>query len=85
MILARERLPGEVFRVLNDLVDVNYLQKMFRRSDLSILLWRRKDGLPFVIIPGGGRDTIRFSLPEVVAWAREKGKRVYAVSEVVEV
>lgn len=68
---------NEVYRILEGLVDTEYLAKLFARSEQTIMLWRQHDGLPYVRIPGSGRDTIRYDKAEVLEWARKKGKRVH--------
>lgn len=68
--------------VLSGFVTEGYLRKLFKRGGLTINLWRRDKALPFVRIPGDGRDAIRYRLDEVKQWAKENDKRVYAVLEV---
>lgn len=58
------------------------LVKLFRRSELTIHIWKRDKGLPHIRIPGSGRDTIRFDRPSVLTWAKENGKRTFIVEEV---
>lgn len=66
---------------LADLVATGYLAKLFRRTELTITLWRSNEDLPFVVIPGDDRPAIRFELPLVRDWARQRGKRMYIVSD----
>lgn len=62
---------------LASLLTMQQVQKLFRRSELTISLWIKNDGLPVVRIEGDKRDTLRFDRAEVSQWARDKGKRIY--------
>lgn len=61
---------------LSRLLTMSDLQRIFRRSELTISGWM-KNGLPVIRIPGQARDTIRFDRDEVLSWAREQGKRLF--------
>lgn len=69
----------ERYRILDNLLTEEDLSRLFRRSKLTIMLWR-KDGLPYVRIKGSHRDTIRFERTEVMVWARKNNKRIYLLS-----
>lgn len=51
--------------------------RLFRKSELTIMLWRQNDGLPAIRIPGESRDTLRYERNAVMSWAKAKGKRVF--------
>ena len=74
-------LPASTQEMLDSLVTVGYLKKLFRRGDLTILSWRQKHGLPHIRIKGDARSAIRYNLTEVLAWARANRKRVFPVNE----
>lgn len=65
--------------VLNGYVDTAYLCRLFKRSSLTIGLWRKHEGLPYILLPGDARDAIRFVRTDVVAWAKRTGHDVYLV------
>lgn len=66
--------------ILDKMVTTTFLCRMFSRTALTILHWRTHEGLPFVRIKGDGRDTIRFELKRVRAWADRNGKE-YTIPE----
>lgn len=51
--------------------------RLFDRSPLTIANWRKYNGLPYVVIKGTGRDTIRFKRDEVIRWAQRNRKRIH--------
>lgn len=57
---------------LHDLITTEQCARLFKRTPLTVHIWRKDRGLPFVRIPGSGRDPIRFRIKRVVAWAVEK-------------
>ncbi len=65
--------------VMEDLSTTNYVCALFRRSALTIMHWRRFEGMPYVRIPGDGRDSIRYREREVRDWSRRTGRRLYIV------
>ena len=67
--------------ILEGLVTTQYLCKLFQRSPLTIFMWRSREGLPYVRVPGAARDTIRYRLEAVLEWARGKGKRTHVLVE----
>ena len=60
------------FTQLDGYVTTGFLCGMFSRSELAITNWRLYKGLPYVRIPGDGRDTIRYTLDEVLDWAKDQ-------------
>jgi len=62
---------------LQSLLNTRDLAKMFDRSSLTIHLWKKKFGLPYIRIPGAGRDTIRYDKKAVKAWAKENDKEIF--------
>lgn len=62
---------------LNDIVTTGYLCKLFKRGTLTLQNWRNDLGLPYIRIPGDGRDTIRYDLDAVIDWAQKNHKRIY--------
>lgn len=50
------------------------LMAMFNRSGLTIMVWRKSRGLPYIRITGAVRDTIRYDKVAVLRWARKHGK-----------
>jgi len=69
------------FKTLNQYVDTAFLTRLFGRSSLTVLLWRQKKGLPYLRIPGEGRDVIRYDKREVLAWAKIHRVRIRAIKE----
>lgn len=65
-------------RALRDCWTVSDLQKRFRKSGMTIHLWRVNRGLPAVVIEGSGRAAIRFIPEEVRAWAEKMEQKMYS-------
>ncbi len=63
--------------MLENLLTTNDLCNLFRRSLMTILIWRKNKGLPYIRIPGSKRDTIRFDQEAVLEWAQRTGRRIY--------
>ena len=63
--------------MFENLLTTSDLCKLFKRGWLTILIWRRDKGLPYVRIPGHKRDTIRFDRKAVLKWAQQTGRRIY--------
>lgn len=59
--------------VLDDLLPMADVCRAFNRSELTILHWRQRKGMPYVLITGSQRPTIRFRLSAVEAWAKKWG------------
>jgi hypothetical protein len=62
---------------LEGLMTHSDLCRLFKRSELTVMLWRQNHGLPYIRVPGENRDTIRYDREQVIAWARSKGKRLH--------
>jgi phage terminase Nu1 subunit (DNA packaging protein) len=58
------------------LLTVRDLAELFDRTEQTIYLWCRTQGLPVIRIKGAKRDTIRFDLAKVVDWAMKRRKRI---------
>jgi hypothetical protein len=61
---------------IDGLLTITGVARLFSRSALTILQWRTYNGLPYVVLPGDERPSIRYELDEVRAWARREGKAV---------
>lgn len=55
------------------------LERGFRKSAMTIHLWRRRLALPVIVIPGRERPAIRYSPRDVLAWAKAHGKEWYGL------
>lgn len=51
------------------------VEKFFNVSPMTVHLWRKKDGLPAVVIKGDKRPSIRFVPKDVQAWARRTKRK----------
>lgn len=69
-------LPENV-TVYTNLATISTLCTLFRRSELTVLSWRRHKGLPYVRIPGDSRDSVRYDLDAVKEWAVQSGKEIF--------
>lgn len=63
-----------VFEVLDGFLTTAEVCKGFCVGELTILNWRKRRGLPYVVMRGSGRDTIRFREERVREWALWNGK-----------
>lgn len=70
--------PPVQCRTLN-LLTAGQMVRLFKVTELTLRRWRKDHGLPHVIIPGDGKDNIRYDLEEVKRWARDTGHRLYLV------
>lgn len=61
----------ESVEVLRGLVTQADMVTLFNCATLTITHWRDRYGMPYIRIPGNGKDTIRFRLKRVLRWARE--------------
>ena len=61
---------------LDALLTITDVCRMFGKSAQTIFTWRQFQGLPYITIPGSGRDTIRFERREVKRWAKKENKEV---------
>lgn len=64
------------YTVLRGLVTTARLVQLFGKSELTVREWMFNHGLPYVVVPGDERDSIRFRLAEVRKWARDNGKEI---------
>jgi hypothetical protein len=55
-----------------------------RESEMTIQLWRKNNGMPFIRIPGVAREGIRFLFEDVEQWASKRKKRIYWVPPFIE-
>lgn len=62
--------------ILENYVTTKYVAKLLSRTELTIHHWTKKEGLPYIRIPGDGRDTIRYDKQAVIQWATQTGRRV---------
>jgi hypothetical protein len=60
------------YETLN-LLTVADVAEAFEVTSMTIYLWRRYRGLPFLLIPSQGKDSVRFYKDKVVKWARRQG------------
>lgn len=77
--MALASTSPEVFTVLDGYVTEGYICKLLKKKPLTVSLYRQLKGLPFVKIPGDGKDAIRYIEADVRAWAKENGYKVYPV------
>lgn len=70
-------LEVEQETVMKNLVTTHQLARMFRRAPITVMLWKRNEGLPYVSIPGDNRPAIRYDMDQVTAWANRTGKRIF--------
>jgi hypothetical protein len=56
---------------LDNLLTAQDLSRMFRKTSMTISLWRRQRDLPAVVIKFGRRNVVRFVAREVQEWARK--------------
>ncbi len=71
--------PSQVVETIPGLVPERTICKLFRKIPLTVQNWRATRGLPYVRIEGDARDTIRYRLDAVRAWAAANGEKCYAL------
>lgn len=81
-ILEQDSVPMAVLmddncRQLVGLRTTNQLCAVFNRSWQTINHWRKFEGLPYILVPGDIRPSIRYDWAEVQTWAREKKKELH--------
>lgn len=64
----------EVYEVMTGYLTMNDLMEGFGVSELTILDWRKRKRLPYVIFPDKSRSAIRYREDQVKAWAKRRGK-----------
>lgn len=68
MNLKERPVDAETF---DDLLTCHQVQELFDRGELTIANWRKKYGMPHVVIRSKARTYIRFRLERVTKWAAE--------------
>jgi len=59
---------------------VTDMRRVFRKNDMTLYLWRTKEGLPFkdfTGVIGGTNPIVRYNPKQVKAWANKKKKILY--------
>lgn len=56
---------------LDNLLTTRDLTQMFRKTSMTISLWRRQRDLPAIVLLFGRRNVVRFVARDVRAWARK--------------
>lgn len=77
MSVSTVERPTPAEEILGDLLDTAQMVKLFGVTELSIHNWRAGKGLPYVRIPGSGRDTIRYRRAAVKEWAEREGRQMF--------
>lgn len=68
--------------ILNELLTTSDVCHMFNRSEMTIWLWRKNLNMPYIVIPGTERQTIRYDKDEVTTWAKKQGKEITKLPKV---
>lgn len=68
---------NELQKTLDGLWTTAHLCRLFKRTRMTISLWRRNKSLPAIVIPGDVRPTILFVPSEILAWAAANKINVY--------
>lgn len=61
----------QIQQLLDSLLTTYDLARKFKRTSMTISLWRRQRDLPAVVIKFGRRNVIRFVARDVQEWARK--------------
>ena len=56
---------------LDSLLTAQDLARMFKRTSMTISLWRRQRDLPAIVMQFGRRNVVRFVARDVQEWARK--------------
>lgn len=67
--------------MFDNLLTSDDLCKMFRKTPLTIINWRKYYNLPVLLIPGNKKSAVRFDKDAVVKWANDRGKRIYLMDK----
>ena len=59
--------------ILGNLLTVTSIKRLFDRTDVTLYVWRKQRGMPYVKIPGDRKPGIRFDVEAVCAWADDNG------------
>lgn len=71
-------IPAHEFqKYLHTLWTTQDVMRVFRRSEMTINIWRREHGMPYFLIPSDQRPAIRYDSDLVREWADNKGKEMY--------
>ena len=73
-MVMKQKTP--VFTQAPAQLDSNNLARMFVKSDLTILNWRKFNGLPHVRILNTTKYNIRYDINDVLDWAVDNKKKV---------
>jgi hypothetical protein len=65
------RTAKQLEQQLSGLLTVKDICAMFDITDMTVAAWRRKRGMPTLVIGGGKKQTLRFIPEEIQAWARQ--------------
>jgi hypothetical protein len=65
---------AEQVETLTDLMTEQQVARMFNRSPLTVRVWRKQNGMPYVLIPGDVRHGLRFRYKRLMAWAEATGR-----------
>lgn len=76
MAATEAALRPRQFTVLRTLVPCGVLCEVFGVTKHAVDKWRRMRGMPFTVIPGDGRPSIRYDLRRVLTWAEANDKPV---------
>lgn len=68
--------PGA--EVLDGLLTTSDVCRVFGRSYQTVRKWRVRRSMPYVVVPGTGRDTIRYRREDVDEWARKNKDEPWA-------
>ena len=72
----REVVP-KVVEYMTDFATDKDICQFFRKTTVTIREWRESRGLPFVVIPGDGKNLIRYRLELVIPWATREKVRMF--------
>lgn len=75
IVVKDKSTTGEDVERIKGLLTTEQVAKVFGKTVLTVLTWRKEEGLPYVVIPGEDRHTIRFRVKRVRAWADKQGRQ----------
>ena len=55
---------------LENCITINQAKQLFRRTEMTIYLWRRDKGMPYIQLPGGKLKSVRFDVDKILKWAK---------------
>ena len=59
-----------------NLLTLSEVATLFKRTTVTIYLWREKLGFPFVRFPSKSRDIILYRKSDIKKWAKKHGKEI---------